>query len=430
MSAPDLRFPAEWEPQSAVLIAWPHAGTDWAARLAEVEATYVALVAAITRFQPVVIVVADAALQAHAAARLADADVDSAQIRFVHAPYDDTWLRDSGPITLAWSGTGHPATARTAPVRHGSEPERDESADADSRPAHPCAGNSWSGTGHPAAARTAPVRHGSEPERDGFPSPRPRGEGGRRPDEGQAFHLLDFRFTGWGGKFEAGADDRLIERLFDQRLFLNNSRQLIDFALEGGAIETDGEGCLLTTWRCLHERHPAASRDELTAKLAAWLHQDRVLWLDHGALEGDDTDAHIDTLARFAAPDAIVFQACDDPADSHFADLRAMADEIAALRTRDGTPYRLFPLPWARPVLDEGRRLAASYANFLIINGAVLMPAYDDPADAAAAAVLAQAFPSRDIVPVPCRPLIWQNGSLHCITMQLPQGLVESDLQA
>ncbi|MCO5055934.1 agmatine deiminase family protein [Thermomonas sp.] len=363
MSAPDLRFPAEWEPQSAVLIAWPHAGTDWAARLAEVEATYVALVSAITRFQPVVIIVADDVLQAHAAVRLADAGVDSAQVRYVQAPYDDTWLRDSGPISLVWSGTGHPATAR-------------------------------------------------------------------RPDEGQAFHLLDFRFTGWGGKFEAGADDRLIERLFDQRLFLNNSRQLIDFALEGGAIETDGEGCLLTTWRCLHERHPAASRDELTAKLAAWLHQDRVLWLDHGALEGDDTDAHIDTLARFAAPDAIVFQACDDPADSHFADLRAMADEIAALRTRDGTPYRLFPLPWARPVLDEGRRLAASYANFLIINGAVLMPAYDDPADAAAAAVLAQAFPSRDIVPVPCRPLIWQNGSLHCITMQLPQGLVESDLKA
>ena len=162
----------------------------------------------------------------------------------------------------------------------------------------------------------------------------------------------------------------------------------------------------------------------MTAKLAGWLRQERVLWLDHGALEGDDTDAHIDTLARFAAPDAIVFQACDDPTDSHYADLQAMAGEIAALRTRDGKPYRLFPLPWAQPILDGGRRLAASYANFLIVNGAVLMPAYGDRADAAAAAVLAEAFPDREIVQVPCRPLIWQNGSLHCITMQLPEGVV------
>ena len=104
--------------------------------------------------------------------------------------------------------------------------------------------------------------------------------------------------------------------------------------------------------------------------------------------------------------------------------LDLLADEIAALRTRDGQPYRLFPLPWAQPIRDGGRRLAASYANFLIINGAVLMPAYGDVADAAAAAVLAEAFPGREIVQVPCRPLIWQNGSLHCITMQLPQGLV------
>jgi agmatine/peptidylarginine deiminase len=149
-----------------------------------------------------------------------------------------------------------------------------------------------------------------------------------------------------------------------------------------------------------------------------------VLWLDHGYLEGDDTDAHIDTLARFAGPDAIVFQACDDPADSHYAELKAMADEIAALRTREGKPYRLFPLPWAKPIVDEGRRLAASYANFLIINGAVLMPAYGGEADSRAQAVLAAAFPDREVIAVPCRSLIWQNGSLHCITMQLPSGLV------
>ncbi len=338
----NLRFPAEWEPQSAILLAWPHAGTDWADRLGEVEETYIALVAAITRFQDAWICVADDDIETYAAARLRSARVDMERVRFVPFDYDDTWLRDSGPVTLR---------------------------------------------------------------------------------EGDGFRVLDFRFTAWGGKFEAGRDDRLVQALADQGLFGDASHQRIDFALEGGGIETDGAGTLLTTWRCLHERHPQASREELTARLAGWLAQDRVLWLDHGYLEGDDTDAHIDTLARFAPGDAIVFQACDDPADSHHAELRAMAEEIAALRTADGRPYRLFPLPWAAPVLDEGRRLAASYANFLIVNGAVLMPAYGDPADDAAAAVLAQAFPGREIVQVPCRPLIWQNGSLHCISMQLPAGL-------
>ncbi|HEY5781330.1 MAG TPA: agmatine deiminase family protein, partial [Lysobacter sp.] len=336
-------FPAEWEPQSAVLIAWPNADTDWADRLGEVEETYIALVAAITRFQPAVVIVADEDVEAYARARLSSARIDMDRVRFVEAPHDDTWLRDSGPISLR---------------------------------------------------------------------------------EGPGFRLLDFRFTGWGGKFDASQDDLLVERLHEAGIFLNSARQSVDFALEGGAIETDGAGTLLSTWQCLHERHPEVSREELTANLAGWLQQDRVLWLDHGYLEGDDTDAHIDTLARFAGPDAIVFQSCDDPGDSHYAELQAMANELAALTTRDGQPYRLFPLPWAQPIIDEGRRLAASYANFLIVNGAVLIPAYGDAADASAQAVLAEAFPDRQIVPVPCRPLIWQNGSLHCITMQLPQGLV------
>lgn len=344
-----LRFPAEWEPQSAILIAWPNEDTDWAARLGEVEDTYIALVAAITRFQPVVICVPDEDIQSYAYVRLASNRIDMTRVRFVEAAYDDTWLRDSGPISL------------------------------------------------------------------------------RRGDA--AFLLNDFRFTGWGGKFDASQDDLLVGHLHAAGVFADDAgRREIDFALEGGAIETDGAGTLLTTWRCLHERHPDASREALTAKLSDWLAQDRVLWLDHGYLEGDDTDAHIDTLARFAPDNAIVFQACDDVTDPHHAELQAMADEIAALRTRDDAPYRLFPLPWAQPVLDNGRRLAASYANYLILNGAVLMPAYGDPADDAAAAVLAQAHPGREIVQVPCRPLIWQNGSLHCITMQLPAGLLRDDL--
>jgi len=119
-----------------------------------------------------------------------------------------------------------------------------------------------------------------------------------------------------------------------------------------------------------------------------------------------------------------VFQACDDPHDAHYHELGAMRDELAALRTADGRPYRLHALPWAAPIVDDGRRLAASYANYLIINDAVLVPAYGDIADAQAARVIAAAHPGREVIAVPCRPLIWQNGSLHCMTMQLPQGVL------
>ena len=344
MTETHWRLPAEWAPQSAVLLAWPHEGTDWAERLEAVETTYVALVKAITRFQPVLLIVADDNLKQHAGALLSAAAVDLDTIRWVRAEYDDTWLRDSGPITL-------------------------------------------------------------------------------RSDAG-ASRLLDFRFTGWGGKFEAGRDDALVEQLLASGVFADAQHERIDFALEGGAIDVDGQGSLLSTWQCLHERHPDSSREAISELLLRLLRQDRLLWLEHGYLEGDDTDAHIDTLARFASPSRIVYQACDDPDDSHHAELRAMGEELAALRTVDGKPYELFALPWPRPIIDDGRRLAASYANFLIVNGAVLMPAYGDPADLRAADVLAKAFPDREVVPVPCRPLIWQNGSLHCITMQLPEGVL------
>ena len=346
--AMESRFPAEWEPLSGVILAWPHAGTDWAPRLAEVEKAYVGLVSTVARFEPVLLCVADAQVEARARELLAG-HVEDGRITFARLPYDDTWLRDSGPITL---------------------------------------------------------------------------------HEGERFRLLDFHFTAWGGKFEAGRDDLLVEGLQEQGRFQHAMRERVDFALEGGAIETDGDGTLLSTWRCLHERHPALPREEVERVLRESLRQDRVLWLDRGYLEGDDTDAHIDTLARFASRETIVYQGCQDPSDSHYEELQAMAAELAELRTREGQPYGLFELPWARPILDEGRRLAASYANFLIVDGAVLMPKYGDEADDKAALVLAEAFPDREIVQVDCRPLIWQNGSLHCLTMQLPQGVMTMEARA
>ncbi|TAL85910.1 MAG: agmatine deiminase family protein [Rhodanobacter sp.] len=338
------RLPAEWEPQAAVLIAWPHADTDWAERLASVEATYVALAAAVTRFEKLVVVVPGVALREHVSALLKADGVDlEARVQFVSLPYDDTWLRDSGPITLKAGDT--------------------------------------------------------------------------------AFQLTDFRFTGWGGKFGAAQDDALVAGLVQAGVFGHAARKRIDWALEGGAIESDGDGTVLTTWRCLVQRHPDQSREQMSAILRDSLHASRVLWLDYGYLEGDDTDAHIDTLARFAPGHRIVFQACDDASDPHYDELQRMATELAALRTADGRPYQLHPLPWAQPIRDEARRLAASYANYLIVNGAVLVPAYGDPVDDEAARIVGMAHPGREVVQIPCRPLIWQNGSLHCITMQLPAGL-------
>lgn len=200
--------------------------------------------------------------------------------------------------------------------------------------------------------------------------------------------------------------------------------------LEGGSIDSDGSGTLLTTTHCLLEssRNPGFDRARLEAGLHELLGIERVLWLAHGELAGDDTDAHVDMLARFCSPGTIAYSSCSDPQDEHYAPLAAMEQQLQTFRTREGLPYELIPLPLPQPVRDAGgRRLPASYANFLIVNRAVLVPVYDDPADATALAALADCFPGRTIEPLNCLSLIQQNGSLHCATMQLPMGVLKHD---
>lgn len=198
-----------------------------------------------------------------------------------------------------------------------------------------------------------------------------------------------------------------------------------DLVLEGGAIECNGEGTLLTTEACLlnPNRNPTLDRDAVENRLRDDLGASRVLWLANGHLEGDDTDSHVDTLARFCDPATIAYVRCDDEADPHYPALAAMEAELKALRQADGSPYRLIALPWPRPCHDpeDGHRLPATYANFLIINGAVLVPTYGDAADTRALTALAGAFPGRDIIPIECLSVIRQHGSLHCLTMQLPR---------
>ena len=239
--------------------------------------------------------------------------------------------------------------------------------------------------------------------------------------------LLDFIFNGWGSKYPHEQDNQLTLKLHARGAFGNAPVESIRLVMEGGSIEVDGEGTLLTTESCLlnPNRNPDLKRAQIESQLQNYLGVDRILWLKHGAIDGDDTDGHIDTLARFCDAQTIAYQACDDQDDPHYQTLKAMEAELQALRRKNGEAYRLVPLPWPAAIHDDsGRRLPATYANFLIVNGAVLVPTYNDAADAGALKALAGAFLGRSIVPVMCRPLIYQYGSLHCVTMQLPADVV------
>lgn len=339
-------LPAEWAPQSAVQLTWPHPHGDWASRLARVEPVFCAIAREISLREKVLIACFDEGHQRHIADQLTRAGIDPSQVRLAIAASNDTWARDHGPITVLQNG-------------------------------------------------------------------QPR--------------LLDFQFNGWGGKYRAELDNRITQTLHAAGMFGETPMSEVELVLEGGSIDVDGLGTLLTTSRCLlaPTRNPGLSRAELESQLARQLGIRRTLWLEHGYLAGDDTDSHVDTLARFCDPHTIAYVRCTDPRDEHYVELKHMEDELRALRTATGETYRLVPLPWPAARYDEeGRRLPATYANFLIINGAVLVPTYEDPNDQAALDALASCFPDRAIVAVPCLPLIYQYGSLHCVTMQLPAGVV------
>jgi agmatine deiminase len=238
--------------------------------------------------------------------------------------------------------------------------------------------------------------------------------------------LLDFRFNGWGNKYPAEKDDAINRQLAAGGWFGDTPFESVDLVLEGGSIDSDGQGTLLTTTSCLlqPQRNPQLSRQDIETRMETLFGVARVLWLEHGCIEGDDTDGHIDMLARFADPNTIVYQRCDEPHYQCYSALKAMEQELLTFRRSDGRPYRLVALPWPQPKADtDGGRMPASYANFLLINGAVLMPTYRDPADALAARLLQGCFPDRELVGVDCLPLIQQHGSLHCLTMQLPTGI-------
>lgn len=241
--------------------------------------------------------------------------------------------------------------------------------------------------------------------------------------------VFNFIFNGWGMKYPANYDNQIVSEMESGQAFAPGIEVFSPpFVLEGGSIESDGCGTVLTTASCLFSNNRNERWLSRNAKdnLAFFLGADRLLVLEHGYLEGDDTDGHVDTLARFCDPETIAYVQCTDPEDSHFDELLAMERELLALRTAEGKPYRLISLPMAEPVFDEdGYQLPATYANFLILNGAVLVPAYgNDELDEQAREVLQTAFPDREIISVDCLPLIQQGGAIHCATMQYPAGVL------
>ena len=333
-------LPAEWHFQSYIQLTWPHAGTDWAYMLDEVEECFLNLAREIASRQPLLLVAPEFP------AALEDFPYRD-RICFVECPTNDTWARDHGFITL--------------------------------------------------------IERHSDPQ------------------------LLDFCFNGWGMKFAADKDNLINSHLAKAGVLNGDYINCRNFVLEGGSIESDGEGTLLTTSTCLlsPNRNDTMSRADIEQYLTERFNLRQVLWLDYGYLAGDDTDSHIDTLARLCPGHTIVYVKCNDKQDEHYGALQSMENQLKTFRTLDGDPYRLLPLPMADPIYDEdGARLPATYANFLIMNTAVLYPTYDQPEnDARAAEVLAEAFPGREIVAVDCRTLIRQHGSLHCVTMQYPESV-------
>lgn len=337
----ETRLPAEWEPQAGVLLSWPTPQTDWHHVLESAELTYVTLTKQICRQTIAYICCQDEQIHARVSSLLGDAGIPAARWRLLTIPYDDTWIRDYGPITVIDNGSP-----------------------------------TW----------------------------------------------LDFRFNAWGGKYSHQRDDAATARIHEPYFSGQYQYRQIDMVLEGGSIDCDGAGTLLTTRRCLlnSNRNGPLEQSRLEDMLKRHLGVRRVLWLSHGALLGDDTDAHVDTLARFCSTERIAYVSCDDDTDPHYPELRAMQAELETLKTPAGRPYELVPLPLPTPCYDgEGRRLAASYANFLIVNQVVLLPVYEVDSDALAVQRLRDAFPDHQVITVPCRALLGQNGSLHCATMQI-----------
>lgn len=244
-------------------------------------------------------------------------------------------------------------------------------------------------------------------------------------DSGEKY-LYDFVFNGWGLKFASDMDNQITKTIFFDGVFSPDVAcvDMRPFVLEGGSIDTDGNGTLMTTRECLCSlnRNEYLEQEEIEGELKQAFGLKRVIWLEHGVIAGDDTDSHVDILARFCSPDTIAYTQCEDESDENYAELHAMEEQLKTLRTLDGEPYKLVPLPLPDALYLDDYRLPGSYANFLIINGAVLVPGSGSEKDEVVRKRLQDVFPDREVKMIDCRALLSGHGGLHCVTMQFPEG--------
>jgi agmatine deiminase len=333
-------MPAEWEPQVAVWLSWPHKRASWPGFFRPIPCKFAEIVATISRFEEVRINIAKP-LQKRAWSLINKAKADLARVTLYDHPTNDAWCRDHGPIFVKNDKTGEVA-------------------------------------------------------------------------------LTDWDYNAWGDKYPPYDLDNKIPPSIAKALGLRRFEKKM--VLEGGSIDVNGEGLLLTTEACLlhKNRNPSLTREQIEQNLRDYLGVHTVLWLGDGII-GDDTDGHIDDLSRFFRADGIVTVVESNKRDKNFPILQENLERLHSLRTPQGKKFKIVELPMPKPSFCEGQPLPASYANFLIVNGAVLMPAFRQPKkDAEAADVLAGCFPGREIVPIDCLDLVWGLGTLHCISQQQP----------
>jgi agmatine deiminase len=369
------RMPAEWEPHAATWLAWPHYQGDWPGKFEPIPWVYAEIIRHLAKHERVELIVNDPASERQARKILDRANALSSNIRFHRWPTNRIWLRDSGCIFLT---SAHVGTAALG------------------RPVGPQARQSL---------------------------------------------VLKFRFNAWAKYSNWRLDDKigsLMSKIKDATLFRKGHERRVGqlhphevhpvsagkrIVLEGGSIDVNGAGTILTTEECLlskvQQRNPHMSREHYEKAFADYLGAPHTLWLGRGIV-GDDTHGHVDDLARFVAKDTVVTMVESNRKDPNHAPLRANLRRLRSARDQDGKRLTIVEIPMPQPVVFEGRRLPASYANFYIANGVVLVPVFNRANDRIALNVLSDLFPSREIIPIYSGDFIWGFGAMHCMTQQQP----------
>ncbi len=373
------RMPAEWHPHEATWISWPHERGDWPGKFPLIPWVFAEIVRHLSTGEKVHILVNDAKSEKRARGILKKNKVDLKQVVFFHIPTDRVWTRDSGPIFLVRTGEKVAGTLRVPSAGTGTR-------------SVPSADN---------GTRSVPTTMSSV----GF---------------------TNWQFNAWAKYENWHKDDAVPDRILEHLPIpcwkpMVNGRRVV---LEGGSIDVNGAGLLLTTEECLlspvQARNPDLSREGLEKVFADFLGVQKTLWLGRG-IAGDDTHGHVDDLARFVNPNTVVTVVEYDPADANYEPLQDNLRRLKSMTDGEGRPLEVVALPMPAPLVFAGQRLPASYANFYIANEKVLVPTFNDPKDRVALGILADLFPERTVVGIHAVDLVWGLGTLHCMTQQQPK---------